>query len=127
MPTNAKKFGETLREHRKAKNIKLGRLAGQLGVPASNLSDVELGRRPPLGGDQIARCARLLELNNEQVDDLLTKASQWNEAWVLPMRAGECAMETGAALMREWQNMPTDVMRQINELVRDHANKKPKE
>jgi transcriptional regulator with XRE-family HTH domain len=121
MANNTKKFGEVLREHRKTKNIKLGRLAGTLGMPASNLSDVELGRRPPFSGAHIGHCVIELGLTEAQHDELLKLASQWNEEWVLPMRTGSCAMETGAALMREWPNMTTDVMRQINELVRNNA------
>jgi len=126
MASTTKKFGETLREYRKSKQIKLGRLAGMLGVPASNLSDVELGRRPPFNGSQIERCVTLLELTDAQHDELLQLASKRTDAWVLPVRAGTLSMETGAALMREWPNMTTDVMKQINDLVRD-ASKKQKE
>lgn len=120
-------FGELLREYRKAKDIKLGRLAGMLGVPASNLSDVELGRRPPLSGLQIARCAQMLELDTGEIDALFRAASAWRGAFELPVSANPSAMDLGAALMREWPSMTTDVFQQINRVVAEHAAKKSKE
>lgn len=125
--TKTKPFGELLREYRKSRNLKLGRLAGMLDILPSNLSDVELGRRAPLSGPQLALCARVLELGTDEIDDLFRAAVAWRGSFELPVSSNPSAMQLGAALMREWPSMTTDVFQQINKVVAEHAAKKVKE
>lgn len=119
-------FGDLLREYRKAKGHTLGAFAGILGMPATNLSDVELGRRQPLRVDQIERAAKILELTESQVDELVTAAAAARGAIELPLDGRRHAAEFGATLMREWPTMTPDDVEKLDALVRQLGSNKSK-
>lgn len=120
------KFGDLLREYRKAKGITLGAFAGILGMPATNLSDVELGRRQPLRVELIERAAKVLELTEAQVDELVAAAAESRGAIELPLDGRTHAAEFGVALMREWSTMTPDDVERLNALMRELGSNKPK-
>lgn len=121
-----KNFGDLLREHRKGKNITLGAMAGILGMPATNLSDIELSRRSPLRIDAIERCAKVLELDDRQVDELVSAACLYRGAVELPLDTNNpSAVEFSAALSREWPSLTADQYRRLSEIVREGDKKKP--
>jgi transcriptional regulator with XRE-family HTH domain len=120
-------FGDLLRGYRKAKGHTLGAFAGILGMSATNLSDVELGRRQPLRVDQIERAAKILTLTEPQVDGLVTAAAATRGA--IELRLDDCRRDAaafGAILMREWSTMSHDDVEQLNALVRKLGSNKPK-
>lgn len=126
MTSKMNKFGDLLREYRKSKGITLGAFAGMLGMPATNLSDIELGRRQPLRVDLIERAAKVLELTESQVDELVAAAAESRGAIELPLDGRTHAAELGAALMREWPTMTTDDVERLSAFVRELGSNKVK-
>jgi len=121
-----KTFGETLRERRKGRRIQLGTLATMLDVAPSYLSDIELGRRPPLRADLIRRCATLLDLDDRGLDELLEAATVERDTFELPVEHHiPESIELSATLMREWTQMSPDNKRAVTNFVRElKQNKK---
>jgi len=116
------KFGGLLRELRKMSNISLGDMADRLGIAASYLSDVELGRRHPFRTETIERCGEILGLSNDQVGELIAAASVQRRAVELPLDpTNQAAVDAGAALMREWPNYSSEAYRQIKALAEQLA------
>lgn len=68
-------FGKRLRHLRERKGWSLGRLATQLGCSKVYLSDVELGRRRPLGDERIQFVADELQLSVSETADLRDAAA----------------------------------------------------
>jgi transcriptional regulator with XRE-family HTH domain len=120
------KFGDLLREYRKAKGYSLGVFAGSLGMPATNLSDIELGRRQPLRIELIERAAKVLELSEAQVNELAATAAESRGSIELPLDGRTHAAEFGATLMREWSTMTQEDVERLNELVRELGSSKVK-
>lgn len=112
------RFGDLLRDLRKAKGVYLGDLAGRIHVAPSYLSDVELGRRHPFKAEAIERIAAALPLSAAEVDALLTAASVERGGFELPVnRQNQAAVEAGAALVRAWPTLSDDAYREIQRLV----------
>jgi hypothetical protein len=95
-------------------------------MPATNFSDIELGRRQPLRVEMIERAAKVLALTEAQVDELVAAAAESRGAIELPLDGRTHAAEFGAALMREWSTMTPDDVERLNALVRELGSNKVK-
>jgi transcriptional regulator with XRE-family HTH domain len=105
-------FGRRLRAHRTKAKLSMGQLARHLGVSVAYVSDVERGRRAPLGFARIQRLASLLP--DAAVRDLQLTAGRARGAFELPAEKGRPkALEVAASLMRDWSQLSDEQLEGI--------------
>lgn len=60
-------FGPWLREQRRAKGLRLREVAGSLGLSIPYISDIERGRRCPMGTEYARELASVLETEEAEI------------------------------------------------------------
>jgi len=73
------RYGNTLRRLRKSRDLSLGWVADVLGLRASRLSDVELGRAAPFDDALTAAITECLNLTEAEIAELRAEAPLWTE------------------------------------------------
>jgi transcriptional regulator with XRE-family HTH domain len=97
-------FGRLLRDLREEAEYRLTTLALDLRVSPTYLSDVELGRRPPLIPERIAEAGNLMKLPREQIEALQVAAGVSRGGFSLVARSVE-ANQVAALLAGIWSRL----------------------
>lgn len=109
------RFGQMLRSEREKKNITLTKLAAHLKFSVPYLSDIERGNRAPPDNERILLAAELLGIPPKT---LLREAAISRGVIELSADVPPRHQEMGAMLMRGWNKLTEDQVKQIEAVLR---------
>jgi len=107
-------YGALFRQARKAAKVTLAAAARHLDVSTSFLSDVELGRRPPMANDRTCLAAELFGVKPET---LVEAAAVRRGEYVLPASVSDKGLKAGAALACGWERFDDKTFDEILDVI----------
>ena len=107
-------FGALLRRQRKERELTLGRVAEELGISLTFLSEVERGEKPPLHDKYFVDLAPLLGL---AVIELEAAATASRNQFRLDASIGPRHREFAAALERRWTTLTEERIRELERVL----------
>lgn len=113
-------FGKALRTARKTAGYQQQELAAHLQISIPYLCDIEYGRRAPLETAMIAKAARFLRVD---VQDLLIAASQSRGHFELKTELSVHHDAVGRALMRAWKSLSAQQLTALAKLLTKEKTK----
>ncbi len=108
-------FGSFLRKTRTKKNVTLRDLARHLGCSDPYLSDVELGRRPPLTDTRIHQAAKFLGI---EPAELRKKAAISRGKFTLPTKVSAKHDELAVRLSMAWESLSEKDLEAIGRVLK---------
>lgn len=109
------RFGDFLRRTRKQAGFTLGKLARELEVSLTYLSDVERNERPPLNASRIDRVGQILRVEPSRLHEA---AAMSRGTFNLQASRSPTADAVGAALLRGWSDFDDDDFKEILEVTK---------
>ena len=108
-------FGGLLRSLREAAGISMGDLARHLKVTTPYISNIELGRKPPLTQSLIIKTALFLEIDAERL--LVAAAKVKRELTLKTDGLPDKDIALAAGLARRWNEMSDDEKERLNQFL----------
>lgn len=115
-------FGKLLREERQKAKKTMGELGRHLGVSVPFISDVELGRRPPLSVDRIKLAAEYFGIDPQPL--LAAAVSDRGSIELQAAFATPKKVQVGAGLMRRWADLTDEDLEKIERILGDSSGTK---
>lgn len=107
-------FGALLRQKRKDLELTLGRVAEELGISLTFLSEVERGEKPPLADKYFPAVSRLLNIS---IKELESAATESRNQFRLDPTVGPRHREFAAALERRWTRLSEKRIRELERVL----------
>jgi len=107
-------FGALIRQKRKDLELTLGRLAEELGISVTFLSEVERGEKPPLSNKYFPAVSRLLNITMEELESAATES---RNQFRLDPNIGPRHREFAAALERRWATLSEKRIKELEQVL----------
>ena len=117
---NKNKFGSLLRTMRESAGKSMGEVARHLGLTVPFISDVERGNRGPLPPEKIRLVAAFLGIDSTE----LLRAAAESRGVVQLAATTTSRLEAGAALMRGWENLSEEDLRDLTNYMNEKVERK---
>ena len=114
-------FGALIRQKRKDVELTLGRVAEELRISVTFLSEVERGEKPPLADKYFPAISQLLNIT---IDELESAATESRNQFRLDPTIGPRHREFAAALERRWATLSETRIRELERVLIGSEGKK---
>ena len=110
----SQEFGRKFRRWRKEAGLTMGEVARKLGLSIPYISDIERGTRPPPRVEILKKAARIL---GRDPRDVVVSAAQSRGRYELSTTPTPKHQEVGASLLRSWENLSQEKLKEIERVL----------
>lgn len=114
-------FGIYIRKIRKENNESLRTMANRLGISASFLSEMEVGKKTvPI--EYVNVISEMYQLNGEELIKLENSIIETNESVDINVESNESKVETSLVFTRRIKNVDNDLVKKLMDVLNDDKN-----